>query len=127
MVLRLLAVVGEGHVAIVVVGEGDGRGRGQGNTLVGGAQEHVEVDAGIDDPLRVAAAQGRQRRTGGEGAGIEEIGAAAARLEGEFTEAQYVVAPRELDESALVILHGRGSFLDATQYSGMARFCMIPP
>jgi hypothetical protein len=59
------------------------------------------------------AAQGGQRGAAGKGAGIEKIGALATGFEREAAEAQHVIAPRQVDEFALVGLHAVCFRIDA--------------
>src|SRR5690606_25367237 len=85
-----------------------GQRRGQRDALVGGPEQEVEADAGGVDGIGVAAGQGGQRGARVEAAGIEEVRAVAARLQGEFPEAksldaQYLLLdPMVLVEGALV-------------------------
>ena len=98
MVLRLLAIERVGHVPRARLGEGDGGARDERDPLVGGAVEHVELDARREDGLRVAASEPGEGPPGVEQPGIEEVGADAPGLELELPETKRVALEGEVDE-----------------------------
>ncbi len=90
----------------MLVGQRNGCGRGQRDALVGGAEQHVDFDAGVDHRRGIGAAQLGQCGTGIDPTHVEEVRALPARLESEFTKAQDVALKREIDEVALIVVHG---------------------
>ena len=55
--LGLLAIEAPGQITLMMLGQRHGRGRRQRNTLVGRAEQHVEIDATVNDGRRVEAPQ----------------------------------------------------------------------
>src|SRR5690606_37694901 len=91
---------------IQAVSQRDRRGRGERNALVGRAEEQIDVlRAIVYQCLGIIAAQPGQAVAGVEQAGIEEVGALAAGLEGKFAEAQHVAIQREANEFPLILVH----------------------
>ncbi|ORM87113.1 hypothetical protein HA44_01935 [Mixta gaviniae] len=74
MILRLFTVKAVRYIALVMVGERDGGRGGDRNAFIGRAEQQIEVNAGINQRLRVKAAQQRQIASGVEQARIKEIG-----------------------------------------------------
>src|SRR5450830_1693618 len=87
MVLGFLAVEGERSVA-ALAGQRHGGGRCQGDALVGGAEQHVEFDARVEQGLRVELRQLGQGSTIVEQARIEEVWRLASGLGGELAKPQ---------------------------------------
>ncbi len=61
----------------MVLGERHGHRRHQRNALVGRAEQHVELNARLDNGVGVVAAQPGQRLAGVKGAGVKEVRADA--------------------------------------------------
>src|SRR4051794_31817754 len=106
MVLGFLAVEAEGHI-VTELGKGDRRGRGQGDALVGGAEDHVEADAGRQRRLGVVPRELAQLEAVVEKAGVEEVRGQPPRLRPEFAEPEHPGADRKLDELPPEILASR--------------------
>ena len=87
MGLGFLAVEGERQVA-AVARVFAGHAVGQRDALVGRAEQDVEARRRRVDGIGVARGQLGQRGAGVETAGVEEVRALAAGLEGELAEAQ---------------------------------------
>ncbi|MNN21525.1 hypothetical protein D3C81_1348510 [compost metagenome] len=104
MVLHFLAVERQRQVA-ATLGQLAGHCGGQWNALVGRAEHHVVLDPGGVDGVGIARAQLRQQGTGVETAGVEEIGAQPAGLEGELAEAQGIGGQGQLQETVTVVAH----------------------
>ena len=105
VVLRFLAVERERHVAAVLLGERDGRRRRERNALVGRAEEHVELDAGLDDRLRVAGAERASAPPSLKSPALKKYGTGPAGLQRELAEAQHLLREDHLDELFLVRSH----------------------
>src|SRR4249919_392517 len=106
MCLGFLAVEGQWQVA-AAAREFAGHGGGERDALVGGPEQQVEAHAVRLDRIGIAAGELCQQGTGVEESGVEEIGAAAAGLEGEVTKTQRVRAQGELEEAgAVIVRHG---------------------
>ena len=88
-----------------MVGQRNAGGGGQRDTLVGRAKQHVKLAAAIDNGLCITTPQPSQVFTGIEQPGVEEVGAGAARFQGELTKAQYAGADGEIDKVVLVVFH----------------------
>nr|ACN62979.1 orotate phosphoribosyltransferase [Diaphorobacter sp. PCA039] len=88
MVLGLFAVVGKGHVLAQPRQLHRHRG-GQRNAFVGGAEDHVELDAAGHQGLCIELRQPPELGAVVEQTGVEEIRAQAACLGLEFTKAQH--------------------------------------
>src|ERR1700733_574973 len=106
MFLGLLAIEGIGHAALVQIRERYGCGGDEGNALVGGTEEHVELDSRLDERGCVAAPQERRRLPVAEESRIEEVGALASGFQCELSETQSIARERKVDERQLIILHG---------------------
>ena len=108
VVLGFLAVEGPGHVA-AEAGEIHGHGGGQRDALVGGPEDHVELDAagvaGSQKRLRVELAEAVEQGTGVEEAGVEEVRRETAGLGLELAEAKDVGFQGKFDELFLNRLH----------------------
>jgi hypothetical protein len=98
MVLGFLAVIGERHIAPFRRQRHRG-GRGERNALVGRAEQHVELDAGIEQRLRIEVGEPAQGRAVMEQPGVEEIRGGAAGLGDEFAKAQDAGIDRECNET----------------------------
>ena len=103
-----MAVQAQGRQAAdaVLFGQCGGRYGHQRDALVGRPEQHVELNARIDDGTRVIAAECRGGTAGIEQAGVEKVRTDAAGFECELAEAQYAEFDSEIDEFVLVILHG---------------------
>ena len=73
--------------------------------FIGRAKQQVEIDAGVHQGFGVEAPQQRKITPGIKQAGIEEVRAGAAGLQGELAEFQYLLVKRELDKLALIGFH----------------------
>ena len=89
-----------------MLGQRGRRQRDQRNALVGGAEQHVEVDARLAGRSRVVAAELGERVARVEESGVEEVRADAAGLQLELAELQHADFQRQLDELRLVSAHG---------------------
>src|SRR5690554_1643895 len=91
MVLGFLAIESERHIAPAqrrMAGKGD-RGRcGQGNALVGGPEQHIEVQARVHQRLRVELCQAAYGSARIEKARIKKIGADPPRFDFELPKTQ---------------------------------------
>ena len=96
------------HVA-AEAGEIHGHGGGQRDALVGGPEDHVELDAagvaGSQKRLRVELAEAVEQGTGVEEAGVEEVRRETAGLGLELAEAKDVGFQGKFDELFLNRLH----------------------
>src|SRR5690606_16169536 len=81
-----------------VAGQCHGGGGGQRNTLVGGAEQHVERHARIQQRLGIELRQPADRCAAIEKACIEEVGAGAAGLHLETAEAQHALVEGKTDK-----------------------------
>ena len=80
-----------------------GNGGSQRDALVGRAEQLVVGNAGGIDGVRIAVAQLGQGQAGVKTAGIEEIRAYPAGLEGELAKTQRVGIQRQLQETGTVV------------------------
>ncbi len=103
--LGFLAVEGVGHINAVLLGEGRGGYRGQGNSLVGGSENQIELNAGIDNRARVMTPKRGQSGARIEASGIEEVRAGATGLECELAETKHATIQGEFQKFTLVRLH----------------------
>ena len=106
MRLGFLAIEGPGNAPVMMFGERYRRAGDQRDALVGGAEQHDVADARALQGSCVALAEDADGFAVVEQAGVEEIRTFAARFQGEAPEAQGRARQREVDEAALVILHG---------------------
>ena len=83
MRLRLFPVVRDRHIAAVLLGVDDGSRRRERNALVSRAEEHVELDAGLDDRLRIAGADAGEGAAVIDESRVEEVGTGPARFQRE--------------------------------------------
>jgi hypothetical protein len=97
MVLGFLAVVGEGHIAPLARQLHRHRRRER-DALVRRPEQHVELDAAVDQSARIELGQPTQLRPVVEQACIEEVRAHAPGLRLELPEAQHAGVDGELDE-----------------------------
>jgi len=125
VILGLLAVVRPRQVAPVLFGQRDGGGRGQRDALVGRAEQHVDLDPGIDERGGVGAAQSCQCGARIDPAHVEEVRTQPAGLERELAEAQHLPAQGQFDEVALVVVHGRLAGMAAVR-AWYTRWCRRP-
>ena len=95
VVFGLLAVVGKRHVAPQPRQLYRQRGT-QWNALVGGAKNHVEFNAALQQALRVKLREATQLGTVVKQTRIEKIRADASRLGFEFAELEHATVHREL-------------------------------
>src|SRR5690606_15191507 len=109
VILGFLAVETPGQIALVMFGQRDRRGRRQRNAFIGRAEDHIELDATVDNGRRIETSQLGQGRAAVEQTGIEEIGAGAPGFQSELTKAQNPALDGEADELALIRLHEENS------------------
>jgi hypothetical protein len=83
----------------------DRRGGRERDALVGGAEQHVELETGTGERGRITLAEHRDRFAIVEQPGVEEVRAVASGLELERAEAQSTARHGEVDESSLILLH----------------------
>jgi hypothetical protein len=107
VVLRLLAVVGVGHVATGAC-ERHRAGGDEHDPLVRGPEEHVERDARLPDRECVKFRKPVEARPGVEQARIEEIRGRPAGFRHEAAETQHSVRDAEPNEVGAVVAHRRG-------------------
>ena len=108
VVLHFLAVAAVLHFLAVELLQRHGGDHGQRDALVGRPEHHVEVEPEVVvDGLGVVQAQTVQLLAGHIGARVHEERRLAAALQREVAELQHVALNHELDELALVSLHGR--------------------
>src|SRR6266568_3085654 len=95
VVLRFLAVEGEGH-----------RGaRGKDDALVGGAEQHVETHTRGENRFCVELRQALERGSGVEQAGVEKVGGRASRFGDELAEPEHALLDAEGDEVLAKVGH----------------------
>ncbi len=104
VILRLLAVVGKGHIPPVFGQHGGDRG-GQGNAFVGWPEQQVEFHPAGIQQRDITLCQAAQRQARRDRAQIEEIGAAAPRFEREITEAQDPAAGCQVQKVIAIVRH----------------------
>jgi hypothetical protein len=105
MILGFLAIEGPGHAAMVVLGQRHRGGGGERNSLVGRAEQHVELKARARERGGVALAEHGDGFAVIEQPRIEEVRALATGLQLEIAEAQRAARQGEVDEGSLVLLH----------------------
>src|SRR6185437_16880458 len=77
--------------------------------LVCGPEQHVEAESASRQRCGVALPERGERGAVIEQAGVEEIGADAAGLEGELSEPQGAAGQRQRNESSLIVVQGSHS------------------
>ena len=106
VVFCLLAVKGEGHVAIMMLCECSGSCRSEWNPLIGWSEQHEVLQFYRGQCCGVEAGQSAEEGTGVEEPGVEEIWADPARFEGKLAETQYPAINDELQEFPLAGCYG---------------------
>ncbi len=97
MVLDLLSIEGDGHIA-PIFGKPDRRCGYQWDTFVSGPEQLIELNARFEDRLGVELPQLAQRIAVIEQPSIEKVGGQASRLGHEFAEAQDLLGQCEFDK-----------------------------
>ena len=105
VVLGFFAVECVGLVDTVLYRQCNHQCRHQWNTLVGRAEQQVEVDAGVFDGVGVKFGQRGEVGAAVENARVEEVGADAAGFQCEFAEAQRASFETIVDETGLIVVH----------------------
>ena len=104
--LDLLAVKSDRDIAAVLIRKRDGSNGSQRNSLVGRAEQHIEVEAGFGQGPGVVSPEFRQRTAIIKKPGVEEIRTHPPRLELELTKLEYAFLDGQVDEFFFVFLHG---------------------
>mmetsp|Transcript_6070 Transcript_6070/g.9196 ORF Transcript_6070/g.9196 Transcript_6070/m.9196 type:complete len:465 (+) Transcript_6070:491-1885(+) len=107
VVLGLLAVVGKPLVQVIVLGQAHAHCRHQRNALVGGAEEHVELDAGPHNRLGIVPAQLHQCLPRAEQTCVEKVRRLAPGLQRKLPKLEHLLLQAEGHELLLVREHLR--------------------
>jgi len=110
----------------MLIVEGHRRDGGERDSLVCRAEEHVVLDAGLDDGGGVVLAELRELLARVEETCVEEVGAGTARLEREVAEAEHFRVDAELQELRLPRWGCHGRCLEAPNFVATLPVLRIP-
>ena len=82
----------------MLLGQGNCDAGGQRNTLVGGTQQQIELQPGVDNGVGVTAPEDGQCRTAAKSTSVEKIRARSTGFQGKFTEFKRINRPRQLNK-----------------------------